>query len=219
MSIKIYTDGACKGNPGDGGWGALIIYPDNEKEIFGYEENTTNNRMELLAAIKALEAVIGKTDVTIYTDSMYLQQGITSWINKWKLNNWKTSSKKDVKNSDLWKRLDDLSDELGRQLDRLKQQADAAERYKTLKAESRKLESLILWYQQQDQKDKQKSILHSKSECQRYLDQLASALSSNERARVKALVAREDANQELEKANTAFYTHAATLSRLETSKE
>ena len=116
-------------------------------------------------------------------------------------------------------RLDDLSDELGRQLDRLKQQADAAERYKTLKAESRKLESLILWYQQQDQKDKQKSILHSKSECQRYLDQLASALSSNERARVKALVAREDANQELEKANTAFYTHAATLSRLETSKE
>ena len=87
MSIKIYTDGACKGNPGDGGWGALIIYPDNEEEIFGYEENTTNNRMELLAAIKALEAIREKKEVTIYTDSMYLQQGITSWINNWKLNN------------------------------------------------------------------------------------------------------------------------------------
>ena len=110
MSIKIYTDGACKGNPGDGGWGVLIIYPDNEEEIYGYEENTTNNRMELLAAIKALEAVTGKTDVTIYTDSMYLQQGITSLIKNWKLNNWKTASKKNVKNSDLWKRLDDLSD-------------------------------------------------------------------------------------------------------------
>ena len=102
MSIKIYTDGACKGNPGDGGWGALIIYPDNEEEIFGYEENTTNNRMELLAAIKALEAIREKKEVTIYTDSMYLQQGITSWINNWKSNNWRTSSKKEVKNSDLW---------------------------------------------------------------------------------------------------------------------
>ena len=116
-------------------------------------------------------------------------------------------------------RLDDLSDELGRQLDRLKRQAEAAERYKTLKAESRNLESLILWYQQQDQKEKQQSVSLSKSECQKYLDQLASALSSNERARVEAQVAREDANQALDEANTAFYTHAATLSRLETSKE
>ena len=116
-------------------------------------------------------------------------------------------------------RLDDLSDEIGRQLDRLKRQADAAERYKTLKAESRNLESLILWYQKQDQVEKQQSVLLSKSECQKYLDQLASALSSNERARVEAQVAREDANQALDEANTAFYTHAATLSRLETSKE
>ena len=116
-------------------------------------------------------------------------------------------------------RLDDLSDELGRQLDRLKRQADAAERYKTFKAESRNLESLILWYQQQDQLEKQQSAKLSKSECQKYLDQLASALSSNERARVDAQVAREDANQALDEANTAFYTHAATLSRLETSKE
>ena len=116
-------------------------------------------------------------------------------------------------------RLDDLSDELGRQLDRLKQQADTAERYKTLKAESRNLESLILWFQQQDQKEKQQLILRSKSECQKYLDQLASLLSSNERSRVDAQVAREDANQALDNANTAFYSHAATLSRLETSKE
>ena len=112
MSIKIYTDGACKGNPGDGGWGALIIYPNNEEEIFGYEENTTNNRMELLAAIKALEAITEKKEVTIYTDSMYVQQGITSWINNWKSNNWRTASKKEVKNSDLWKRLDELSNTL-----------------------------------------------------------------------------------------------------------
>ena len=116
-------------------------------------------------------------------------------------------------------RLDDLSDELGRQLDRLKRQADAAERYKMFKAESRSLESLILWYQQQDQLEKQQSAKLSKSECQKYLDQLASALSSNERARVDAQVAREDANQALDEANTAFYTHAATLSRLETGKE
>ena len=116
-------------------------------------------------------------------------------------------------------RLDDLSDEIGRQLDRLKRQADAAERYKTLKAEYRNLESLILWYQQQDQLEKQQSVLLSKSECQKYLDQLASALSSNERARVEAQVGREDTNQALDEANTAFYTQAATLSRLETSKE
>ena len=116
-------------------------------------------------------------------------------------------------------RLDDLSNELGRQLDRLKRQADAAERYKTLKAESRNLNSLILWYQQQDQNEKHRKVLLSKSECQKYLDQLASALSSNERARVDAQVASEDANQALDEANTAFYSHAATLSRLEASKE
>ncbi|MBU26078.1 MAG: chromosome segregation protein SMC [Gammaproteobacteria bacterium] len=116
-------------------------------------------------------------------------------------------------------RLDDLSNELGRQLDRLKRQADAAERYKTLKAESRNLDSLILWYKQQAQNEKQRTVLLSKSECQKYLDQLASALSSNERARVDAQVASEDANQALDEANTAFYSHAATLSRLEASKE
>ena len=113
IAIEAATDGACSGNPGPGGWGGLIIFDDNsELEIGGSEQNTTNNRMELLAAIKALEAITEKKEVTIYTDSMYLQQGITSWINNWKLNNWRTSSKKEVKNSDLWKRLDDLSNTL-----------------------------------------------------------------------------------------------------------
>ena len=106
MSIKIYTDGACKGNPGDGGWGALIIYPDNEEEIFGYEENTTNNRMELLAPIMALNKIKKRSDITIYTDSKYVKDGITDWIKKWKVNNWKNSNKKKVKNKDLWVKLD-----------------------------------------------------------------------------------------------------------------
>ena len=116
-------------------------------------------------------------------------------------------------------RLNDLSDELGRQLDRLKRQADAAERYKILKAESRDLESLIFWYQLQEHKDKQQAEIQAKDACQKQLDQLASALSTNERARIDAQVAREDANQALDTANTAYYTHAATLSRLEANKE
>ena len=116
-------------------------------------------------------------------------------------------------------RLNDLSDELGRQLDRLKRQADAAERYKILKAESRDLESLIFWYQLQEQKDKQQAEIEAKDACQKQLDQLASALSTNERARIDAQVAREDANQALDTANSAYYTHAATLSRLEANKE
>jgi chromosome segregation protein len=116
-------------------------------------------------------------------------------------------------------RLNDLSDELGRQLDRLKRQADAAERYKILKAESRDLESLIFWYQLQEHKEKQQAEIEAKDACQKQLDQLASALSTNERARIDAQVAREDANQALDTANTAYYTHAATLSRLEANKE
>jgi chromosome segregation protein len=116
-------------------------------------------------------------------------------------------------------RLNDLSDELGRQLDRLKRQADAAERYKILKAESRDLESLIFWYQLQEHKDKQQAEIEAKDACQKQLDQLASALSTNERARIDTQVVREDANQALDTANTAYYTHAATLSRLEASKQ
>ena len=111
-------------------------------------------------------------------------------------------------------RLNDLSDELGRQLDRLKRQADAAERYKILKAESRDLESLIFWYQLQEHKEKLQAEMNAKDACQKQLDQLASSLSTNERTRIDAQIAREDANQALDTANTAYYTHAATLSRL-----
>ena len=109
MNVEIYTDGACKGNPGPGGWGALMKYKDQAKEIWGGELDTTNNRMELLAAIKALEALTRPAKVELYTDSNYVQQGITSWIHNWKNNGWKTSARKPVKNADLWQRLDDLT--------------------------------------------------------------------------------------------------------------
>ncbi|AWF80835.1 ribonuclease HI [Microbulbifer sp. A4B17] len=105
--ITIYTDGACRGNPGPGGWGALLVYGEREKELFGGEAHTTNNRMELLAAIKALEALKQPCKVDLHTDSQYLRQGITGWINNWKKNGWKTASKKPVKNADLWRQLDD----------------------------------------------------------------------------------------------------------------
>jgi ribonuclease HI len=104
--VTIYTDGACSGNPGPGGWGALLIYGDHEKELCGGESPTTNNRMELLAAIKGLEALKDACDVAIYTDSQYVRQGITSWIHNWKANGWKTAAKKPVKNADLWQALD-----------------------------------------------------------------------------------------------------------------
>ena len=116
MEIKIYTDGACVGNPGPGGWAAIILTEGNKKEIFGGEKLTTNNRMELTAAIKALEYCVeneGKQpslkQIEIYTDSTYVKEGITVWINKWEKNGWKTASKKPVKNKDLWKKLKDLS--------------------------------------------------------------------------------------------------------------
>ena len=105
--IYIYTDGACFGNPGPGGWACIIKYTNgDEKEIFGAEEYTTNNRMELLAAIKALSSIKKKEDINIFTDSKYVKDGITSWINKWKHNGWKTSNKKTVKNLKLWQKLD-----------------------------------------------------------------------------------------------------------------
>ena len=107
MKYTIYTDGACSGNPGPGGWGAVIFDNNNEqKNISGSEENTTNNRMELSAAIMALEEVNTNSEITIYTDSRYVKDGITEWIKKWKLNNWKSSNKKPVKNKDLWVKLD-----------------------------------------------------------------------------------------------------------------
>ena len=109
MKIKIYTDGACSGNPGKGGWGALIQENDNEKKLSGSELNTTNNRMELTAVIKALEHYDEAREIEIFTDSKYVMQGITEWIKNWKNNHWKTSQKKDVKNKDLWVLLDSVS--------------------------------------------------------------------------------------------------------------
>ncbi|MDA0781811.1 MAG: ribonuclease HI [Proteobacteria bacterium] len=106
--ITIYTDGACSGNPGPGGWGALLTYGKHEKEIFGGEKETTNNRMELTAAIKALEAIKTKSEIDLYTDSTYVKDGITKWIHNWKKNGWKTAAKKPVKNDDLWQELDKM---------------------------------------------------------------------------------------------------------------
>jgi|TARA_B110000881_G_C18348244_1_gene400114 ribonuclease HI len=109
MKYKIYTDGACSGNPGPGGWGAVIFdQEDNQKNISGSEKDTTNNRMELLAAIMALKKVKANSEITIYTDSIYVKNGITEWIIKWKDNGWKNSNKKLVKNKDLWIKLDNL---------------------------------------------------------------------------------------------------------------
>jgi len=110
--IKIYTDGACKGNPGPGGWGALIIEGNTKNEIFGGQANTTNNRMEILAVIMALKAINTKSEITVFTDSTYVQKGISEWIGKWKINGWKTSNKKEVKNKDLWIQLDNLTAQL-----------------------------------------------------------------------------------------------------------
>ena len=109
--IKIYTDGACSGNPGPGGWGVFIENSGNVTELSGRDENTTNNRMELTAPIMALKKIKKKTEITIYTDSRYVRDGITDWINKWKLNNWKSSNRKPVKNKDLWIKLDNLCQE------------------------------------------------------------------------------------------------------------
>jgi ribonuclease HI len=107
--IKIYTDGACKGNPGVGGWGALILKDEKNIELFGGERETTNNRMELMAVIMALKEISSSTELTIYTDSTYVQKGISEWIKNWKMNNWRSSSKKPVKNKDLWIELDEAS--------------------------------------------------------------------------------------------------------------
>jgi ribonuclease HI len=104
--VTIYTDGACSGNPGPGGWGAILASKGHEKELKGGEPLTTNNRMELMAAISAFEALKRPCSVDAYTDSQYLRSGITSWINQWKLNGWLTAAKKPVVNDDLWKRLD-----------------------------------------------------------------------------------------------------------------
>jgi ribonuclease HI len=105
--VTVYTDGACSGNPGPGGWGAILGFGDHEKELKGGEPHTTNNRMELMAAISALEALKRPCLVDLYTDSQYLRDGIMSWIKKWKANGWRTADKKPVKNVDLWQRLEE----------------------------------------------------------------------------------------------------------------
>ncbi|MDC0938826.1 ribonuclease HI [Candidatus Pelagibacter sp.] len=110
--IKIYTDGSCLSNPGDGGWAAIININGEIKEISGSEKNTTNNRMELLAPIRALKEMKQSDQIEIYTDSQYVKLGITEWINTWVVNNWKTSKKEDVKNKDLWVELYDLNKSL-----------------------------------------------------------------------------------------------------------
>lgn len=108
IKVELYTDGACKGNPGVGGWGALLRYGVHEKELFGGEAHTTNNRMELTAVIEGLRALKKRSRVEIYTDSKYVQQGVTEWLQNWKARGWKTASKSSVKNDDLWKSLDTL---------------------------------------------------------------------------------------------------------------
>ena len=109
-TVRIFTDGACRGNPGPGGWGAILFYGDHEKELYGGEPDTTNNRMELMAAIRALEALTKKDcNVELTTDSNYVRQGITDWLANWKKKGWKTANRKPVKNVDLWQRLDEIA--------------------------------------------------------------------------------------------------------------
>ena len=106
--VIIYTDGACRGNPGPGGWGALVKFDEVKKEIFGGSKDTTNNQMELYAAIEGLAILKEPCSVELFTDSKYVMDGITQWIQNWKKNNWRTAAKKDVKNKELWKKLDEL---------------------------------------------------------------------------------------------------------------
>jgi len=116
-SIEIYTDGACKGNPGPGGWGVLLRSGPTTKELYGGERSTTNNRMELMAVIQALEALKRPCNVTLYLDSQYVLKGITEWLPGWKAKGWKTASKQPVKNQELWQRLDALLQGSGHEVD------------------------------------------------------------------------------------------------------
>lgn len=109
MMVEIYTDGACKGNPGPGGWGALLRFNGHEKTLYGSEFQTTNNRMELTAAIKALAALNRPCVVNLFTDSQYLRLGMTEWLSQWKKKDWRNSKKEPVKNADLWQQLDELA--------------------------------------------------------------------------------------------------------------
>lgn len=108
MTVKIYTDGACRGNPGPGGWGVYMRWNGHEKDLSGHEDHTTNNRMELTAVIRGIAALTKRSHVEIYTDSKYVQQGVTEWLAGWKARGWRTAAKKPVKNQDLWQELDAL---------------------------------------------------------------------------------------------------------------
>ena len=108
-TVVVFADGACKGNPGPGGWGAILRMGEREKEIYGGEPATTNNRMELTAVIRALEALKRRCKVKVYTDSQYVQKGISEWLAQWKRRGWRTADRKPVKNEDLWRRLDELA--------------------------------------------------------------------------------------------------------------
>jgi ribonuclease HI len=107
MKVDMYTDGACSGNPGPGGWGTVLIFGHKRRELSGGDKDTTNNRMEMLAVIKGIEALKRSCTISIFTDSTYVMKGMTEWINSWKARGWKTADKKPVKNVDLWKQLDD----------------------------------------------------------------------------------------------------------------
>ena len=109
INYIIYTDGACLGNPGKGGWAAIIIEPNGEREIVGYEKSTTNNRMELKAVIEALKEIEVNSQISLFSDSKYVIDGVTKWIKNWKMNDWKTTNKKEIKNLDLWMDLDKLT--------------------------------------------------------------------------------------------------------------
>lgn len=109
--VRIYADGGCRGNPGPGGWGVVLLANERAKELWGSEAHTTNNRMELTAAIRALEALKRPAAVALHTDSQYVQKGISQWMNNWKRNGWRTADKRPVKNADLWQRLDELCSE------------------------------------------------------------------------------------------------------------
>ncbi|NBX52055.1 MAG: ribonuclease HI [Proteobacteria bacterium] len=106
QKIIIYTDGACSGNPGDGGWGAILMFKEHQKQISGSQKDTTNNQMEIKAVIESLKVIKKSSEIIIYTDSKYVMDGITKWINGWKINGWKTADKKPVKNCELWRQLD-----------------------------------------------------------------------------------------------------------------
>jgi ribonuclease HI len=142
--VTIYTDGACKGNPGPGGWGALLQYRGRERELFGGETATTNNRMELTAVIRALESLKRPAAVALYTDSLYVKNGIQTWIHTWKRNGWRTSDRKQVKNADLWVELERLAREHDIEWHWVRGHADTAGNLRADELANRGVEALLL---------------------------------------------------------------------------